>query len=98
MYNSNIKRDWNKYYEERKKNNSKIILTITKNTRKVTDNIILNMLKNYKLEINSIIELGGADSCFYETLNKEFKSCDYTVIDNSEIGIEIFKLYFFNTD
>ena len=89
MYN-NIKTDWNKYYEERKNNNSKIILTITKNTRKITDNIILNMLKNDKLGINSIIELGGADSCFYETLSKEFKNCNYTVIDNSEIGVEIF--------
>lgn len=90
MYDNNIKTDWNNYYKERKKNNSKIILAITRNTRKITDNIIINMLKKSKLNINSIIELGGADSCFYETLRKEFNNCDYTVIDNSKVGIDIF--------
>lgn len=90
MYDNNIKTDWNNYYKERKKNNSKIILAITRNTRKITDNIIINMLKKTKLNINSIIELGGADSCFYETLRKEFNNCDYTVIDNSKVGIDIF--------
>ena len=51
---------------------------------------LINMLKKTKLNINSIIELGGADSCFYETLRKEFNNCDYTVIDNSKVGIDIF--------
>lgn len=82
MYNTNEKTDWNKYYSERKDNNSKIILTITKTTRKVTDSIILKLLGDDIKNINSIIEFGGSDSCFYQSLRKEMPNSKYTVIDN----------------
>ena len=90
MYNTDEKTDWDKYYSERKDNNSKIILTITKTTRKITDSIILKLLGDNMKNINSIIEFGGADSCFYQSLRKEMPNSKYTVIDNSEVGVGIF--------
>lgn len=90
MYDINEKTDWNKYYSERKENNSKIILTITRTTRKITDNLILNLLKNDKNNINSIIELGGADSCFYNSFRNFIPNSTYTVIDSCKVGVDIF--------
>ena len=90
MYTSNEKTDWNKYYSERKENNSKIILTITKTTRKITDNLILSFLKRDKNNISSIIELGGADSCFYNSFRDFIPHSTYTVIDNCKVGVDIF--------
>ncbi|WP_304353312.1 hypothetical protein [Brachyspira innocens] len=96
MYINNEKTDWNKYYSERKENNSKIVLAITKTTRRITDNLILNFIKKYKNNINSIIELGGADSCFYNSFRYFIPNSTYTVIDNCKVGVDIFNTKYKN--
>ena len=90
MYTNDEKTDWNKYYSERKENNSRIVLAITKTTRRITYNLILNFIKKYKNNINSIVELGGADSCFYKSFRNFISDSTYTVIDNCKVGVDIF--------
>ena len=84
----NIKQtNWNEYYTKRNKNTN-LILGITKITRSITENIILNMIKN--IPINSITECGGGDSSFYEAFIKMNPAIKYLVIDKSETGCSIF--------
>ena len=82
--NKNKLTDWDKYYQNP---SSTSILT-----RKITEIKILNILKKIKAkdETIHICELGGANSCFYEAIIKNFPNCRYTIIDNNQLGIDLF--------
>lgn len=43
------------------------------------------------LEEASMLELGGANSCFYDSLWSSLKPRNYTIIDNNELGLDRFK-------
>jgi hypothetical protein len=77
-----IKTDWNKYY-------GKPYKTATF-TRRITGRVLLDLIKRYvqKEDNFTIVELGGADSCFYELLNMTLAPSKYLVIDNNQLGLD----------
>lgn len=77
--------NWEEYYSKRKNNNFKI----SNITRKISTNMILNLLKKHK-NINSICEFGGGDSCFYSALRESYPNANYIVFDNSKRGVDSF--------
>lgn len=83
--------NWEKYYSKRKNNNFKI----SSITRKISSNIILNLLKKYK-NIDSICEFGGGDSCFYKAFRNFFSNANYIVFDSSKNGVDSFNNKYFN--
>jgi hypothetical protein len=76
------KTNWTKYYSNPFK--------ISYITRSITSNILLNYIRKHitKKEIN-IIEIGGANSCFYEKINNSFQVSRYVVIDNNQFGLDL---------
>jgi hypothetical protein len=77
------KTDWNSYYSHPFKTS-----TIT---RKITSNKLIRLLNKFVPQIRSeikIAELGGANSCFYETIDKEFSPSKYLIVDNNRMGLD----------
>jgi len=78
------KTDWNKYYS-----NNSIFVPFT---RKITTKILLEYFSIYlpkNTEIN-ICELGGGNSCFYDSLSKIFPLINYSIIDSNKLSIDLF--------
>ena len=82
------KTDWENYYAKRKNN----IFQISNITRKITQKIILNILK--MKNFNQICELGGGDSCFYKAFRASYPRAFYCVFDNSKEGVYAFNKRF----
>lgn len=78
-----LKTDWDRYYNK---------LNITASfTRKITTRVLINFIKTYITKKKfSIMEIGGANSCFYEAIEKEFSPTEYIIIDNNKLGLDIF--------
>ena len=75
--------DWDTYY-----NNRKFSISM----RHVTERLLVRIfLRQAGSAVSSITELGGGDSCFYNALRKVYPSTQYTVVDNSGIGISLFQ-------
>jgi cyclopropane fatty-acyl-phospholipid synthase-like methyltransferase len=76
------KTDWTKYYQSPFKTAAV--------TRKITCTAIMKMLKKHihGLKGLSLIELGGANSAFFEVFIRELEPCSYTIIDNNCAGLE----------
>jgi 2-polyprenyl-3-methyl-5-hydroxy-6-metoxy-1,4-benzoquinol methylase len=80
------KTNWDQYY------NAPAITSSL--TRKITTRKLKSLMEQFyraSLEEASILELGGANSCFYDSLWCSFKPRTYTIIDNNEVGLERFK-------
>jgi SAM-dependent methyltransferase len=77
-----LQTDWDLYYSKP--------YAATTFSRKITGNILINYIRKYtdKLDNLSITELGGANSCFYELIEKEIAPHSYYVIDNNELGLQ----------
>jgi 2-polyprenyl-3-methyl-5-hydroxy-6-metoxy-1,4-benzoquinol methylase len=77
------KTDWDNYYSHPFK--------LSTFSRKITSDKLIRLLNQFgpqgRTDI-TIVELGGANSCFYETLNKEFSPIKYLIIDNNLMGLE----------
>ena len=82
------KTDWENYYAKRKNN----IFQISNITRKITQKLILDILKMKNL--NRICELGGGDSCFYRGFRASYPRAFYCVFDNSPKGVHLFNKRF----
>lgn len=85
-YNSeNAITDWDKYYSKPYKTASF--------TRKITEHKIINLMKKHIEDKKTVIiaELGGANSCFFESINNEIKPVEYHIIDNNQLGLDKFK-------
>jgi SAM-dependent methyltransferase len=76
----NKKTDWDTYYSTRKH-----YLSLP---RWITLQFILSFIKRFVIKLDSIIELGGGDSCFMGAMLKKFKNIKYYIFDNSEISID----------
>jgi SAM-dependent methyltransferase len=75
------KTDWTEYYKKQYK--------VTSLTRKISERILINLMKKYSSNKElTIIELGGANSCFYKGIRKNLRVKEYTIIDNNEFGLE----------
>jgi hypothetical protein len=76
----NKKTDWNKYYATRKR-----YLSLP---RWITLQFIFSFIKKFVLKLDSIVELGGGDSCFMGAILKKFNNIKYYIFDNSKISID----------
>lgn len=75
--------DWDSYYSNPYK--------FSTFTRKITSKKLIRLMKQYIPESESpikIAELGGANSCFYETVNQSFSPEKYLIIDNNQLGLD----------
>jgi hypothetical protein len=78
------KTDWSSYYRS--------ISSTAKITRKITEILILRYFYKYNSnKVASIVELGGANSCFFAAIRKVYPQALYTIIDNNQFGIDVFK-------
>lgn len=76
--------DWTRYYE-------KPFITAHV-TRRITGRILANMLARAGFPARgSIIELGGGNSAFCDTLLRHLQASRYTVVDSNPRGVELFK-------
>lgn len=76
--------DWTRYYESP--------FPATHITRRITGRILVNMLRAAGFPAGgSIIELGGGNSTFCDTLMRRLCASPYTVVDSNLRGVELFK-------
>ncbi|MCK4650938.1 class I SAM-dependent methyltransferase [Candidatus Babeliales bacterium] len=77
------KTDWNLYYEKPYK--------IALLSRRITGNLLVKFIRKYcKQPIDMIIEIGGANSCFYDLIQKEVNPSEYIIMDNNQYGLDKF--------
>jgi putative flippase GtrA len=77
--------DWNKYY-------SSTPFT-AKLTRRYTSRVIVSVLRKFAglrdSKPLSVVEIGGANSCFLDRIVGEFSPAAYHVVDTNEYGLEL---------
>ena len=73
--------DWNAYYEKPYKT--------ARVARKITESIIIGIIRKYAhLDMTSrVAELGGAGSCFFGSITRNFKPREYHVYDTNSVGL-----------
>jgi hypothetical protein len=76
--------DWNSYYSKPYKASSL--------TRRITGNKVVKLIQEYSVKNKKlqIVELGGANSCFYELINNKIRPSHYKIIDNNKLGLDKF--------
>lgn len=78
-----IKTNWDDYYKKPYRFSSF--------TRNITAKILIKSI--YRMPLPSpkiLIELGGANSCFYSSIRGEFQDLKYIMIDNNLTGLNLF--------
>lgn len=75
--------DWDKYY--------KSVPAAAKLTRKYTTSVLVNLLNRYRGEQSRIVEIGGANSCFIDSILNAVKPSHYSVIDNNVYGLSLLR-------
>lgn len=77
------KTDWDLYYERPYKAASV--------TRGITARRLLRQIGRFAPPSPRICELGGANSCFFDTIQREIRPKEYHVVDNNRVGLERFR-------
>ncbi len=79
--------DWTEYY--------KFVPLPARLTRRYTSTVLLRVLRTYtKLGSGrpaTIVELGGANSCFLEAILRELRPAEYHIVDTNEYGLSLLK-------
>ena len=77
--------DWDHYYASTP--------FAAKLTRKYTASVIVRVLKQFGKPrgMDSIVEIGGANSCFLDRIMTEFRPQTYHVVDNNRIGLDLLR-------
>lgn len=76
--------DWTQYYSKKKS----VFSTLT---QKTTNKIIINSIIKYvKKKDRRILELGGGNSCFFESVCKHVNIRRYDIVDNCELAVDLF--------
>jgi SAM-dependent methyltransferase len=77
--------DWNQYYR-----NVPATATVT---RKYTTAVLVSMIRRYGVPLEtsglSIVEIGGANSCFIDPIRAKIGTRLYDVIDTNEFGLSL---------
>jgi hypothetical protein len=87
------KTDWDGYY-------SRPYFT-SSYSRKITSKKLIRLLKEFVADSKTdlkIAELGGANSCFYEIINRELSPRKYLIVDNNQLGLNKTKQRFYNAN
>jgi putative flippase GtrA len=78
--------DWDRYYTS--------VPFTAKITRRYSTAVLLNAIERHAThgdERLSIIEVGGANSCFMESILSRIPCCSYDVIDTNEYGLSLLR-------
>jgi glycosyltransferase involved in cell wall biosynthesis len=78
------KTDWDRYYVKPYK--------IALLTRKITQKTLLRLIQKYVSAHHggrlTIVELGGASSCFFDAVRDKIQPAEYHIIDNNQLGLD----------
>jgi glycosyltransferase involved in cell wall biosynthesis/SAM-dependent methyltransferase len=80
---SGIATDWTAYYESTP--------PTAKLTRKYTTKVLVDALARFGGREQSIVEIGGANSCFLDRILADIRPVEYHVIDTNEYGLELLR-------
>ena len=75
--------DWDSYYARPYKTASL--------TRKHTASVLVDLMRRNNGAQASILEFGGANSCFIDQILEEVQPVRYDVIDNNRLGLDLLK-------
>jgi hypothetical protein len=75
--------DWDSYYARPYRTASL--------TRKYTASVLVDLLRNHGGGGASILEFGGANSCFIEQILDEIAPARYDIVDNNQLGLDLLK-------
>lgn len=76
--------DWDTYY--------KSVPVTAKLTRKYTTAVLLSLMKRFVKDVRpafSIVELGGANSCFLDRIMADLRPSSYDVVDTNKFGLSL---------
>jgi hypothetical protein len=72
--------DWDRYYRRP--------FRAARLTRKITAAHLLRQIRRFVRPAPVIVELGGADSCFFDLIRREIGPSQYHVLDNNQVGLD----------
>ena len=75
--------DWDSYYARPYRTASL--------TRKLTASVLVDLMRSNSGVHASILEIGGANSCFIDQILEEVEPARYDVIDNNQLGLDLLK-------
>jgi hypothetical protein len=75
--------DWDAYYAKGYKTAGL--------TRRYTARTLVALLRRFAPPRPWIVELGGANSCFFDALDEALTPARYTVVDNNRKGLDLFR-------
>lgn len=75
--------DWDSYYARPYKTASL--------TRKYTASVLVDLMRRNNGGEASILEFGGANSCFIDQILDEVRPAHYAVVDNNQLGLDLLK-------
>ena len=73
--------DWDAYY--------KTVPPTARLTRRYTGAVLVNALRTFGGKIDRLVEFGGANSCFLETIEAEIAPREYHVVDTNAYGLSL---------
>ena len=72
--------DWDAYY--------KAVPKTAQMTRKYTTHVLTDALKRYGGQ-GKVVEIGGANSCFLDAIQRDVKPAEYHVVDSNHYGLSL---------
>lgn len=79
--------DWTEYYAH--------VPPTARMTRRYTTSVLVRALTRYSPpNVNTIVEIGGANSCFVDSILRGLRPEQYRVIDTNEHGLELLRKRF----
>jgi SAM-dependent methyltransferase len=75
--------DWDSYYARPYRTASL--------TRKHTASVLMELMRKNDGALASILEFGGANSCFIDQILEQVQPARYDVIDNNQLGLDLLK-------
>jgi putative flippase GtrA len=73
--------DWDAYY--------KTVPPTARLTRRYTGAVLVNALRTFGGKIERLVEFGGANSCFLETIEAQVAPGEYHVVDTNAYGLSL---------
>ena len=79
-----LKTDWDAYYENPGK--------FTRFTRRITTRQLIDCFRRYRGPAGEarVIEFGGANSCFHDSVREAFRPAAYDIVDSNRAGLDLF--------
>lgn len=85
--NSSTQSDWNEYYSKKKFDVPPFIVNALWGNYEA---VLRKHITENKTDL-VVMELGGADSCFYPLFRKSFNISEYHIVDNNQYGLDLFE-------